>query len=351
MDYFTDYKLLSDNFLKFKGHPKKKIIDEILEILIRNDLSINTIILHGYSLLHVTQGKKTMKYLIDLKGDVNLQNTYGITPIFTQKSHDTIELLIKNGVNPNCYDNNNFTPLYWQKDPDAMELLVYNYGLDLANYNHLFTIEKEKTINDIYCEMLIHGGYDPYNEFNICISPLFVQRNILTQEIMLLYEPFNRYYHTDIFLETPLFKLCITKDLLELYLYYGTDINHQNMMGNTLLFVHNDLKIIESLLFHDINLTLRNYNNETAYIYHMKRNNYHICSLIKTFYSSRLIQRNWKIYMFKKTYIPIKNFKKKKELVEYINILPPSLCGLFPGGIIYQDSLNDFIQHLPLLSC
>ena len=350
MDYFTDYKLLSDNFSNFKKNPKKDKIDEILKILIRNDLSINTIILHGYSLLHVTQNKKTMKHLIELKGNVNLQNTYGITPIFTQKSRDTIELLIKNGANPNCYDNNNFTPLYWQKDPDAMDLLVSKYNLDLGNYNHLFTVEKEKTINDIYSEMLIHGGYDPYNEFNICISPLFVQRNILTQEVMLLYEPLNRYYHTDIFLETPLFKLCITKDLLELYLYYGADINHQNMIGNTLLFVHNDLKIIESLLFNEIDLTIRNYNNETAYIYHMKRNNIHICSLIKAFYSSRLIQRNWKIYMFKKTYVPLKNFKKKKELIYYINILPPSSCGLFPGGIVYQESLNDFIQHLPLLS-
>ena len=76
MDYFTDYKLLSDNFLKFKEYPKKTTIDEILKILIRNDLSINTIILHGYSLLHVNQNNKTMKYLIELKGDINLQNTY-----------------------------------------------------------------------------------------------------------------------------------------------------------------------------------------------------------------------------------------------------------------------------------
>ena len=87
----------------------------------------------------------------------------------------------------------------------------------------------------------------------------------------------------------------------------------------------------------------------------MKRNNYHICSLIKTFYSSRLIQRNWKIYMFKKTYIPIKNFKKKKELVEYINILPPSLCGLFPGGIIdlvgkYRYLCGDFKNTRQLYS-
>ena len=175
MDYFTDYKLLSDKFLRFKENPKKNTIDEILEILIRNDLSINTNILHGYSLLHETQNKKTMIHLIELKGNVNLQNTYGITPIFTQKSRDTIELLIKNGSNPNCYDNNNFTPLYWQKDPDSMNLLVSKYNLDLGNYNHLFTVEKEKKINDIYCEMLIHGGYDPYNEFNICISPLYLK--------------------------------------------------------------------------------------------------------------------------------------------------------------------------------
>ena len=42
-----------------------------------------------------------------------------------------------------------------------------------------------ETTDDMYNEMFILGGYDPYNEKNISISPLFLQRDYNTQKAML----------------------------------------------------------------------------------------------------------------------------------------------------------------------
>ena len=82
--------------------------------------------------------------------------------------------------------------------------------------------------------------------------------------------------------------------------------------------------------------------NETPYIYHLKRNNLHICKLIKDYYSSTLIQRNWLTYIFKKKYIPPKNYKLKKKLLLNIEYLPPSLCNTFKGGIKYKNLLSNY---------
>ena len=48
-------------------------------------------------------------------------------------------------------------------------------------------------------------------------------------------------------------------------------------IGNTLLFIHTDPKIILCLLRNNIDLTSRNILNDTAYQYHLKRKNYYIC--------------------------------------------------------------------------
>jgi len=345
---FEDSKILYDLFMSFKKKPDKQKIDKIIPILENNALTINSILVFDYSLMHVKQGKDTMKYLIDLKGDVNNKNIKGITPIFLQEEYDTIKLLVENGGHPVIQDDKDFTPLFWQKDPQAMEYLLHK-GLKINHFNERYNVSQWSPINDIYVEMFIIGGYDPYSENNICISPLFLQRNIKTQKIMLEHEIlYNRYYHVDYFFETPIFKPCITKDLLQLYLDYGEDVNHTNGFLNTMLHVHTNPEIILCLLKNGIDLPSRNIMNDTAYIYHLKRNNLFICDLIRDYYSSTLIQRNWKIFWFKKTYIPLKNYKKKKELINYIELLPPSECGKFPGGIVYQDSLNDFIPRLLL---
>ena len=38
----------------------------------------------------------------------------------------------------------------------------------------------------------------------------------------------------------------------------------------------------------------------------------------------------------------------KQKLIQYLKILPPSKCGIFPGGIEYQQSFLDF-KNLKLI--
>ena len=132
---------------------------------------------------------------------------------------------------------------------------------------------------------------------------------------------------------------------MELYVNYYEDLNYQNILGNTLLHTHTDPQIILYLLYKGSDLTIRNFLNETPFIYHLKRNNLLITSIIQNFYSCQLIQRNWRSYIFKKKYIPPKYFQQKQIMLHDLKLLPPSECGIFPGGIIYQQNLHDFNHH------
>ena len=89
--FYKDFKMIKNIHHKFKKKPSREGIDKMLEVLQRNSLTINSIIIYNYSLLHVPQEYDTMKYLIEKNGDVNIKNDYGITPIFTQKKYETIK--------------------------------------------------------------------------------------------------------------------------------------------------------------------------------------------------------------------------------------------------------------------
>ena len=220
-----------------------------------------------------------------------------------------------------------------------MEFLLEK-NVTILHYNSIF-FTRDKDYNNIYMKLFIEGGYDPYNQYYLSVSPLFLQKNIETQRIMLSKN--NDYFiHIDLFAETPLFKTSISKEMIQLYLSFGEDINYQNIFLNTLLHNHFEPEIILFLLQNNANLTLRNIKNETPYIYHLKRNNLHICKLIKDYYSSTLIQRNWLRYIFQKKYIPPKNYKLKKKILLNIEYLPSSLCNKFKGGIKYQKLLSNY---------
>ena len=80
----------------------------------------------------------------------------------------------------------------------------------------------------------------------------------------------------------------------------------------------------------------------TAYEYHKKRNNLLVYSLIQRFSAATKIINIWKKYWFIKNYVPPKNFKIKTQFMNEFKLLPPSECGLFPGGIEYQNAYDDF---------
>ena len=203
--------------------------------------------------------------------------------------------------------------------------------------------------------MLVEGGYDPYSENNISISPIFLQRNIDTLELLLNHcsQNYLTEFNFDIMFETILFKPCINKKVIKLFSKYNYgdiyDVNHTNIIGNTALHVQYEPNNILSLLEVGTDPKIKNIEGYNAFSLQVIRNNLQNANIIKNFTGAKIIQNAWRACWFRKTYIPPKNFKIKKEFLEDFILLPPSECGLFPGGIEYQKAFEDFKTHLPSL--
>ncbi len=327
-------------FNQFQKNPNLKNFYQLFRFYQCFKIDINKIIFKNLSILHIRQNVDTMKIILENGGDPNNKNKMNITPIMVQYDYKTIKLLYDKGAdifNEELYYR--FTILFWQKSPQAMEFLLEK-NVSIHHYNMIF-YTRDKTYHNIYMKLFIDGGYDPYYQSYLSVSPLFLQKDIETQKIMISK---NNYYfiHIDLLAETPLFKTSVSKEMIQLYLEFGENINYQNIFLNTLLHNHFEPNIILFLLQNNADLTLRNINNQTPYIFHLKKNNLHICKLIKDYYSSTLIQRNWLRYIFQKKYIPPKNYQLKKKLLLNIEYLPPSLCNTFQGGIKYRKLLRNY---------
>jgi ankyrin repeat protein len=303
-------------------------------------------IIFNLSLLHVRQPYETMKYLLDKGGDPNLDNPLDNKPIHFQKDYKTIRLLLDRGAIPNPRDVYDFTPLYWQKDLESVKcLLKYNLITNNFIYN-----PKNWSCRHYYNVMLIEGGYDPYSENNISITPAFLQRDPEVLDFILEYMYYNDIPNYDIAHETILFKPCINRKIINVCWENNVDINHQNVLGNTALHVQHDINIIGKLLYKGADYTIRNLDGLTPYEYHKKKNNYLIYYFIERFSAITFIQYVWKKFWFRKTYIPPKYYKMKKKFLEDFTLLPPSECGTFPGGIEYQNAYKDFKKSIENLS-
>jgi len=324
---------------KFKKEPSLEILNELFSHNVNpNDLYDY---LYNLSLLHVRQPYETMKYLLDKGGDPNLINETGVHPIHFQKDFKTIRLLLDRGAIPNPKDIYDFTPLFWQKDPESIEyLLKYNP----INNNYIYNSVNYKP-DHYYNVMLIEGGYDPYSENNISVTPVFLQRDLKSLEILLDHCFINEIPNYDIVYETLLFKPIINNDIIDLLDENWEDMNHQNILGNTPLHVQHDLKCILKLLREGVDTTIENNVGITPYWYHMNKKNYIAALLIKNFEAANILIKNWRIYWFRKTYIPPKNYKKKLHFLNEFKLLPPSNCGIFPGGIEYQNALERFTNN------
>lgn len=327
-----------DNLLyEFSKEPNLELLKQIFKNHNFNPNKFHTV-LFGVSLLHVRQPYETMKYLLDKGGDPN-NNTYlSSKPIHFQKEFKTIRLLVDRGAIPNPRDLYDFNPLFWQKDLESVKyLLRYN---PLSN-NFIYK-PKSWPYTHYYNKMLIEGGYDPYSENNISITPLFLQRDLEVFDYLLEESYYNDIPNFDLAYETILFKPCITSKMIKLFDTNNHNIDHKNVLGNTALHVQHEPKNVLALLRCKADYTIKNEEGLTPYEYHDKRNNQFICTLIERYAASRYIQDFWKRFWFKKTYIPPKYYKIKKEFVNLFTLLPPSECGTFPGGIEYQDAFDDF---------
>ena len=120
------------------------------------------------------------------------------------------------------------------------------------------------------------------------------------------------------------------------------NIDHKNIIGNTAAHVQHDPRNILALLRCKADYTIKNNEGLTPYEYHRKRNNHLVYTIIERYAASSYIQNYWKRFWFRKTYVPPKYYKIKKEFINEFTLLPPSECGTFPGGIEYQDAYDDF---------
>ena len=325
---------------KFKKEPSLEILNELFSHNVNpNDLYDY---LYNLSLLHVRQPYETMKYLLDKGGDPNLINETGVHPIHFQKDFKTIRLLLDRGAIPNPKDIYDFTPLFWQKDPESTEyLLKYNP----INNNYIYNALLFKP-DHYYNVMLIEGGYDPYSENNISVTPVFLQRDLKSLEILLDYCFVNEIPNYDIVYETLLFKPIINTGIIDLLDENNENLDHQNILGNTPLHVQYEPRNILKLLRCGANPNVNNNSNISPYDFHKSRYNDVAALLILHFKSADIIIKKWRYYWFTKTYIPHKFYKKKIEFLNDFKLLPPSVCGIFPGGIDYQNVLTNFSNSI-----
>ena len=342
--------LTTKKILDYQKDPDFNLLKEIVHELIINNKTLNENV-NGLSLLHIKAPVKNIKYLLDRGANPNIEGYYDLKPIHLQYSYDVIKLLVERGASPSAKDMNDFNPLFWQKDPKAI-----NY---LLEYNDIYISRIINTMlfkNTPYHKMLIEGGYDPFSENVIAVSPIFLQRNpeslfnLISRTINFEYIDNN----FDIAYETVLFKPCINPYHIMIFNsknFKSIDglINHQNIIGNTALHVQHDPQNIVALLENGADHTIKNHNDDSPFQYHLKRNNLLVANIINRFSSASIIQRCWRRFWFYKTYIPPKNYKIKKEFLDDFKLSCPSECGTFPGGIEYQYALEDFNKSFQML--
>ena len=163
--------LTTKKILDYQKDPDFNLLKEIVHELIINNKTLNENV-NGLSLLHIKAPVKNIKYLLDRGANPNIEGYYDLKPIHLQYSYNVIKLLVERGASPSAKDMNDFNPLFWQKDPEAI-----NY---LLQYNDIYISRIINTIafkNAPYHRMLVEGGYDPFSEHNISVSPIFLQRN------------------------------------------------------------------------------------------------------------------------------------------------------------------------------
>ena len=333
---------MEKELILFYHNPTLEKIKNIYKLLNEKTIDINTIfpIFGNLTLMHIKQPYETMKYLLDRGGNANISDNLNLKPIHFQYNFETIKLLVKRGSQTNPKDLWDFNPLFWQKDPESIRyLLKYN-----EIYNNFVYTPKNWPLSHHYNKMLIDGGYDPYNEYNISITPIFLQRNRESLYILLDHCYMNNIINVDLAHETLLFKASVNKDIIEVFYENNQDLDHQNILGNTPLHVQSDLNNIYYLLKYNANHKIINNEGLTSYEYHKRKNNFIIYEFIKQYTSAKIIQEYWRSFWFKKRYVPPKYFKIKKQFLDDFVLLPPSECGKFPGGIGYQNAFEDYLN-------
>ena len=114
-----------------------------------------------------------------ISATAGVPTTYTFGSSYGFSGDDRLNLLVDRGAIPNPRDLYDFSPLFWQKDLESVKyLLQYNPITNNNIYN-----AKDWRPGHYYNKMFIEGGYDPYSENNISITPIFLQKEISSSQI------------------------------------------------------------------------------------------------------------------------------------------------------------------------
>ena len=321
----------------------KEELESYLIIHDIEDINIHYLDDNLNTLLHFPQRLDVMKELIRLGGEKELTNVIGVTPIMKQYSLETIKYLYEMGCDINKRDLFEFNIFHWPKDFECLQYL-YDKGVMLYDYNVMYRPRDYKYTFEVNM-LLINGGFDPYNESYFSLPGIFLQRDTRTIEQYFILR--NKYFSEfrdlcDMCHETFLFKPCINTHIIKIYYYYEENINHINFFGNNALFVHHDKNIIKAFLECGIDYKHKNNLGLRAIDLHKDKNNIEIYNLLLEWEKCIVIQKNYRIWRFKKNYISPKFYKMKKDVLTEILYSPPT--NIYRGGIEYHNSLKHFTE-------
>jgi ankyrin repeat protein len=272
------YSITFNNIYAFE-----KLLEYNANLLIKNKQG-NTILhtaIHNKNSVAIFQKIFQTKFYIENNNIINLQNSFGETPLHIAcnlESIEMIKLILDNKANPNIYDQTHLTPIFYAitlSNSEIVELLLkYNTDINLQDINgnvpiiYAFQEKNEKIYN------LLLEKFNNYNAINL---------NGRTVLHNLLYDIMNE--------KSLLNKFPIDK-LIE-----NTDLNYQDNNGNSclhLLFMgdlwENYKNILETK---KLNAFILNKYNETPFSF-IKNKDLVIDLLTKSYlFILRKNKKNW----------------------------------------------------------
>lgn len=182
----------------------------IVELLINNGADLNLQRIDGNTalMLAISSGYRKIAFLlIDSKANLEIKNNDGFTALIVAaifSEHEVIKHLLKNGATPNAQDNKGFTAIYYRFDAASL-LIEYQIDLNLQSNSGNTALM-----------------YGAYKGCYIKSAELLLSCNIEIENksgwtALMIAEKYHR------------------RDIAELLLKVGANINHQDINGDTLL--------------------------------------------------------------------------------------------------------------------
>ena len=243
--------------------------------------------------LHHARTVEIARYLISQGADVNTQDRFGQTPIFTTPSA-VLQFLLTQGAEPDWNDLQGKTPLFYAPDQTAAKLLL-EHGADV---NHIarsnITPVEYVTSKEVIRLLVRHGGHvstrrrnellhevnDPellelyfkakakVNAFNgMGQTALHTVKNLQCASLLLKHGACIN--QQDSRGRTPVFYVS-TPDILLLYLEHGADLQVCDKEGATPLHYAKNPEIIRLLLSRGLSVHARDLQGNTPFHYQFR---------------------------------------------------------------------------------